>query len=158
MSASEKGAFFNGISNIIVISSKPQMIRFYARRVIAFMANQKTFSNIAEMYNPRCSMSLPGLFSKTELSVSLRVLFRSPCPAISCFFYLFPKTISKMSFTAFQIAIHTTRTILLNWGIAVRTNSVAVFFGRILMHWKSLLSVPYPARLTTWRGFAMGAL
>jgi hypothetical protein len=80
-------SFANCILHIVTAGSDEKMIRSYARRVIAVMANLKSFRDWAEMYLPRCTMGR-NVFPVPiipDLSVFIR---RSPGPNPASFSFL----------------------------------------------------------------------
>ncbi len=72
------------ISHVLSVGSKSEVVRVYARRVIAIMKHLKTFRNVSNVNQKRNSMRSENRFAHAERAIS--TTFRAgPQPAFSEF-------------------------------------------------------------------------
>lgn len=97
-------AFSNAISFASVFSvfnhrSEVDVIRIYARRVVALVKSPKSFWNFSIVQNPRCSTRHNGFLSSfmfnCDFSIAFFISKCYPIPAGVCFFNFTPKSFSK---------------------------------------------------------------
>lgn len=102
-----KPVLFHRVLHVILARSKKEVIRTYARRVVAFVTDQKTVRDWTVCKNPRQPVS-PAILSifKTHRAVTPRIMAASPYPALSRFVNKFPKSLdwclSKLRITLFR--------------------------------------------------------
>ena len=77
-------ALCNHIAHVFLVSSKEQMSRIYARRIVAAVQNVFAFRDWSVMKFPGYATRLPTFGSKLELSVPIFKLPSSPRPTGIC--------------------------------------------------------------------------
>lgn len=108
--------FHTGISKVFGVSSKKQMLRIHARRIVAAMTDAQTFWNRSERKLPRYSVGEFISFGASLVSspveespVAEARALRSPQPTRICFVNLAPKAFcgcySFSSHTTFILSV-----------------------------------------------------
>ena len=105
----DMAVFCHLVSIVVSISTKEQMVYFYARWAIAAMANHQSVRDRAISQLPGNSMRSMGLVPAAKGSVTSRILKAQPQPTITGFIYPVPKPLSSADRNAAcTIASHTT--------------------------------------------------
>ncbi len=88
-------SFFAHILHIIFLRSQEQMVRSYARRIIALMKNPHPLWYKTIMYFPGKTMGCYSWFIRISgyRTITLRIGSHQPNPASICFFNLCPKSL-----------------------------------------------------------------
>lgn len=94
-----ESSFFNAVVNIVFLSANKEMVRIYARRVVAFMKHEHVFWDLLNekiICKSMRSPQFPGFkFSDSGLKVSItKTIFAfCPKPTSVCFLNTFKKSI-----------------------------------------------------------------
>ncbi len=92
-SVKNSATFFNHVSHVVKLSSRKQMFRIYASRIVALVTNIMSFWNRPNKYFVRNSVSLLLSTINSKYSISTSALMADPFPTFitMCNRYLFKK-------------------------------------------------------------------